>query len=734
MALTEAEELELLELEEQERMAPTAPMMDQVAGQAVKAAVMPLTAPGAMMTGEAPQDMPDPAMVRPIAEAGKKSWETLGIPEQGLKGAASMSQDFFQAMRHGEMPEGENWKTSLQKGANVVQGTQAPPKVAGAIAGLLDWRGLALGEALNPVVKGLATTYAAKAGPAADWLAERVLQYSKRMVGNNFARGMADEATEFANVAHPEIQQAIMDVEQVIPKARAAEKVAEQVGGKDLPVSESTVKPPVKDPLAMAGPPPSGSVSRPPATPQLNAPLPVQPTGAKTGDPHALFDYTDNFGPDGAKRNVYQIFGDPEKLHRDTPWGDHLPADKLRDVPITGRTARSLKFDPTATGTEGVSYTPGSIPVGPEGGLGAKAIIPEKNPYLPPGERVIPPTRLPDGTELVPGTDFTLAKPKEPKGPLGLTVQDRGVSADSPNKGIPGEAPEQGLDKFKQMGEATGSLEAPEGIESLGRPTISMGAGTDDMYAHVTEQLKVVGEAEGKVLKGLTNTGKLYDLGPVATKIEGMKHTNAVGSEISPFDYSAQGEYNAAVSKILKTLKATALDNEANIHPLSWDKANMLKGVIQGMADYSKPATDPINLLYKSAAAAVKDDIDNQAAKALALSGQDIAPFQALRKAYSNLKVLESSLNNKFAVEKSAKSAIPVLRTAGAAALMASGKHMAGFSMLADYLIRKYGPQAGAQMMRSIAENAGGIGNAAGNAARVLPPAASAVSQGFQGD
>lgn len=70
--------------------------------------------------------------------------------------------------------------------------------------------------------------------------------------------------------------------------------------------------------------------------------------GSKTGDPHALFAYTDKFGPGGAERNVYNVFGDPEHpAIKERGWGSSVSKEDLdaAGIPITGKQAGS-KFNP----------------------------------------------------------------------------------------------------------------------------------------------------------------------------------------------------------------------------------------------------------------------------------------------------------------------------------------------------------------------------------------------------
>lgn len=68
--------------------------------------------------------------------------------------------------------------------------------------------------------------------------------------------------------------------------------------------------------------------------------LPVMARGAKTGDPHALFAYHDNFGPGMSKRALYNVFGDPsQEAVKGAGWGSSVTEDVLKKfgIPIVGK-------------------------------------------------------------------------------------------------------------------------------------------------------------------------------------------------------------------------------------------------------------------------------------------------------------------------------------------------------------------------------------------------------------
>jgi hypothetical protein len=100
--------------------------------------------------------------------------------------------------------------------------------------------------------------------------------------------------------------------------------------------------------------------------------LPVVQPGLKTGDPHALFSYNDNFGPNGQPRSIYTVFGDPaHPAFQKHGWGSSLPQEDLGEIPVTGREPRSVgKFEPLAT----------PPPEAPPAGESSKGPPPAKDP------------------------------------------------------------------------------------------------------------------------------------------------------------------------------------------------------------------------------------------------------------------------------------------------------------------------------------------------------------------
>lgn len=142
---------------------------------------------------------------------------------------------------------------------------------------------------------------------------------------------------------------------------------------------------------------PKAPLELPPAAPKG---LPIIPPGAKTGDPHALFSYNDNFGPGGKPRSMYTMYGDPEhpifKQTSATGGGGHgstLPKSDIDalGVPVTGREPRTVgKWDPLDLGEE---TTP--LEKIPEGKVGKSASMEAAEEYAknPPKEETAIPAK-----------------------------------------------------------------------------------------------------------------------------------------------------------------------------------------------------------------------------------------------------------------------------------------------------------------------------------------------------
>lgn len=72
--------------------------------------------------------------------------------------------------------------------------------------------------------------------------------------------------------------------------------------------------------------------------------LPVIPSGSKTGEPHALYAYHDNYGPGMTSRAQFNVFGDPAHdlfTSKKIGYGATVGNDVLEKlgIPIVGREA-----------------------------------------------------------------------------------------------------------------------------------------------------------------------------------------------------------------------------------------------------------------------------------------------------------------------------------------------------------------------------------------------------------
>lgn len=113
-----------------------------------------------------------------------------------------------------------------------------------------------------------------------------------------------------------------------------------------------------------------------PEPPPAAGGLPVMQPGSKTGEPHALFAYNDQYGPGGTTRSVYNIFGDPAnpRLTQAGGYGSSVSKDILDQagIPVIGREPRSVgKWEPIESA---------AAPKPPVGEAGGAKAAPEAPP------------------------------------------------------------------------------------------------------------------------------------------------------------------------------------------------------------------------------------------------------------------------------------------------------------------------------------------------------------------
>lgn len=161
-------------------------------------------------------------------------------------------------------------------------------------------------------------------------------------------------------------------------------------------VSRETIpdvpKGPEGPPETPVEPPGKAPAEAPPAPAPLKD-LPVVQPGAKTGEPHALFAYNDDFGPGRTTRSIYNMYGDPgnPRLTQAGGYGSSVTKDILdkAGIPITGREPRSIgKWEPIEAPPAAEGAGPGAPPTPPPPGMppgGAGG--PPEGPELPPGAK-----------------------------------------------------------------------------------------------------------------------------------------------------------------------------------------------------------------------------------------------------------------------------------------------------------------------------------------------------------
>ncbi len=206
-------------------------------------------------------------------------------------------------------------------------------------------------------------------------------------------KGMMPEAAEVPTVPRetiPKVAEGAGNIEKVVPAPLETAELPKSPPAR--PLEETSAAPGAAPELPAAGAsavqtPPKGSSKGPVAAESLRD-LPVMQPGVKTGEPHALFAYNDDYGPGGTKRSIYNMFGDPgnPRLNQAGGYGSSVTKDILDQagIPIVGREPRSVgKWEPLETEPAGAG--PGKPPAPPSGPPPGGSGGPPEGPELPPG-------------------------------------------------------------------------------------------------------------------------------------------------------------------------------------------------------------------------------------------------------------------------------------------------------------------------------------------------------------
>jgi len=374
------------------------------------------------------------------------------------------------------------------------------------------------------------------------------------------------------------------------------------------------------------------------------------------------------------------------------------------------------------------------IPAGwknlPEDALRAKSVVDDATHYAmnphPEVQQAImditngAPKAATEAADIVPASESTVKELSSGTPELPAPAETAVAAPETPVSGP----------KAPEVAPSPTDTEVPSEMGLFDKPIFSMDNMTPlEQLKHADAQMQTVGKAIGDQLENLTQTGKLYDPAQTAKELEGMYIRNASGQIIPPGEASAQAMNNAAVNKALETLKSEAMDSDGILNKLPWERANAVKGALQRLAE------DTGEQVYQHAASAVRDSIDNQAEKLLAASGDNVAPFQQLRDAYSKLAQIRGTLNSQVRSGLSAKNAVPVVRTAVGGAGIATGNPGVAAAAAGDFFGRKYGTLALARGLHNAADLPGAM-TEAGNAmkAGTMAPAAKGIAAGLMAD
>lgn len=358
------------------------------------------------------------------------------------------------------------------------------------------------------------------------------------------------------------------------------------------------------------------------------ADLPEVPSGSKTGDPHALFAYTEKepLGPGMPLEDKYQIFGDPEhptiKKHG---WSTQMTPEQLdkAGIPIVGKVPpRPSGFaqNPHKFSDMPGPETRGAVtPLEPMGGpepkfTGASQVPPDPNAPPPPGTS-------PGGDPLKSFNDFIRQKYEK-------------IGA-QPN--LPQRAGAQLVDFAQEMGGKDISIQ-PRQIASMGKgfkgiekaeELIDYARDNDYLHPGLTDVAR-----KAKAKAALTTYGQhvdaLREMGETRGAPPEAQMRNALKSELlKDFGIDAPNE----IAKVMAKFEA-APKTFSGMADLATE-LNKAKTPTQSMGQHPGPTTSGANIISRLNNEALRSVLNPQEAKVYTDALRHYGATKKLEQAFS---------------------------------------------------------------------------------------------------
>jgi hypothetical protein len=353
----------------------------------------------------------------------------------------------------------------------------------------------------------------------------------------------------------------------------------------------------------------------PPAPVPKATELPVMQPGSKTGDPHALFSYNDKFGPGGADRSLYNVFGDPEHpAVKQTGFGSSVTKADLdkAGIPVVGREPRSVgKWDPIEE--------PKLVD------MGTKGPTPEPASRIPPDPNAPPPVKpSPKSDPLQDVKDWMASKGQKIAQKPGI-VQKIGNYLGEESAKLGGKDIGLQLGQLKSMGPGFQGLEKGKQLISYAREKGYLDPSLSDTSRRAAVESNM--EKAGSQLGGLREISNKRGTPPLAQMRDSLNKQLT-----DKFGIDAPGEVNKVLAKFDKRAKEDPTftgmaDLATDLHAQATPATKM--GLHPG------PTTEGANILARMNNDATRATLNPEEGKMFTDSLRDFGAHKKLEQALS---------------------------------------------------------------------------------------------------
>ena len=252
-------------------------------------------------------------------------------------------------------------------------------------------------------------------------------------------------------------------------------------------------------------------------------------------------------------------------------------------------------------------------------------------------------------------------------------------------------------------------------VKELGDDVIKPLGSPQAMLEKVGEISDKAGERIGQFLK---ESGVGFDANEAVKRLDALRPRTAAGTILNGGEYAAE---NKIIDNAIETIKAhgpqgmvDAYGQALPMEPMAFEEMNLVKGKFQGLANYSKTAKTPTEILDKKIAATFTNYLDESLDKAAEAAGKlkGYGEFLKDKKTYQAAQSAKRALNDR--VSKSGNQLLSlgdkIVGGVGVGAVLldddklgTGGKALAALAL--NHIGANYGAQAAYNVARAIQRN-----------------------------